>query len=279
MKPTLVFAHANSYPAACYRRLFAHWQAAGYRVLALPQFGHHPDHPVDRNWQSLVDELLAFMTAELDPDAPRILVGHSLGGLLSLMAAARRHQAVQAVQGVLMLDSPYVSGWRATLLRLAQLSGRTQRQPPASVARQRRAHWPDTDALQAHFSAKPLFQAWHPEVLQDYLHHGFEPDPQRGGLRLVFRPEVEAQIYATVPAELPRLTAALTRPMAFIAGQHSREMRMGGIQATRRRVGALYREIEGSHLFPFEHPDRTAALSLELLRALSEAGGPDRRPG
>ena len=268
MKPTLVFSHANSYPAACYRKLFAQWQTAGYRVLALPQFGHHPEHPVDRNWHSLVNELLAFLATELAPDAPRILVGHSLGGLLSLLAAARQPQAVQ---GVLMLDSPYVSGWRAALLRLAQLSGRTQRHPPASVARQRRAHWPDPGALQAHFSAKPLFQAWHPEVLQDYLRHGFEPDPERGGLRLVFHPEVEAQIYASVPADLARLTGGLSLPLAFIAGRNSREMRMGGIQATRRRVGALYREIDGSHLFPFEHPDATAALSLELLHALSQS--------
>jgi hypothetical protein len=46
-------------------------------------------------------------------------------------------------------------------------------------------------------------------------------------------------------------------------------MRQGGLQATKAFIGpALYREIEGSHLFPMEHPDQTADQVLALLQAI-----------
>ena len=45
------------------------------------------------------------------PDGPLVLVGHSMGGYLAAMAAARLPQRV--VQ-VVLIDSPMVLGWRAT---------------------------------------------------------------------------------------------------------------------------------------------------------------------
>ena len=45
-KPTLVFSHANGYPAGTYRQLFKIWRDAGWRVLAVDKFGHDPRYPV-----------------------------------------------------------------------------------------------------------------------------------------------------------------------------------------------------------------------------------------
>lgn len=262
----LVFSHANSYPAGCYRLLFEAWQAAGWTVSAPPRFGHRSTHPVTAAWPHLVEELLEHLDAVAGPDRPLALVGHSLGGQLSLMAAAHRPQQVRAV---VQLDAPFIRGWRAGLVRAASLSGLVRRIPPAKVAQQRREHWPDREQLAAHFRSKPLFQAWDPRVLDDYLREGFEPDPERGGWRLRFRREVEASIYSTLPHNLVGYARRLRAPLGFVAGTHSREMRQGGLAATKALVGAAHwREIEGSHLFPFEQPEATAATVLELLQAL-----------
>ena len=37
--PTIVFAHANGFPAGTYRVLFDAWRAAGWRVCAVDKFG------------------------------------------------------------------------------------------------------------------------------------------------------------------------------------------------------------------------------------------------
>ena len=42
MPRTLVFSHANGFPAGTYRVLFEQWRAAGWHVLAPEKFGHDP---------------------------------------------------------------------------------------------------------------------------------------------------------------------------------------------------------------------------------------------
>ncbi len=271
--PILVFTHANSFPPGCYRLLTEAWQAAGWRVLATPMLGHQAQHPVTANWTHLADELLGFVDRELPKQQPVAWVGHSLGGLLSLMAAARRPAQSRAV---VQLDSPYVRGWRAGLVRFGRLTGLSHRVPPAAIAHQRRNHWPDAEAVRAHFATKAFVQRWDARVFEDFLRECFEPHPA-GGLRLRFRREVEAAIYATLPGNLSGHVRRLRAPLGFVAGTQSLEMRQGGLAATRALVGAAHwREIEGTHLFPFEQPLATAQVVLELLAALTRLPGPGR---
>ncbi len=61
MKPTLVFSHANGFPAGSYRKLFDAWTHAGWRMLAPPQFGHDAAYPVVSNWRPTRDELIRFI--------------------------------------------------------------------------------------------------------------------------------------------------------------------------------------------------------------------------
>ena len=58
---TLVFCHANGYPAGTYRQLFDAWRATGWRVEALDKFGHDPAYPVTSNWPRLRDQLVGFI--------------------------------------------------------------------------------------------------------------------------------------------------------------------------------------------------------------------------
>eukprot|EP01137_Pigoraptor_chileana_P035438 Opistho-2@29445 len=107
---TIVFSHANGFPAGCYRVLFEIWRQAGWTVHALPQLGHDPAYPVSSNWPHLRDQLIHFIEREVKPTGPVMLMGHSLGGIVSLLAASRRPELAA---GLLMLDSPIVGGWRA----------------------------------------------------------------------------------------------------------------------------------------------------------------------
>ena len=110
----LVFSHANSFGASTYGVLFRHLKARGFKVRAIERFGHDPRYPVSNNWRELVQQLIDFTRAEVDKSGqPAWLVGHSFGGFVSLMAAAREPELAR---GVLLLDSPLLGGWRATTL-------------------------------------------------------------------------------------------------------------------------------------------------------------------
>lgn len=263
MTRTIIFSHANSYPAGCYRVLFERWRAAGWRVEALDRFGHDPRFPVTGDWRRLRDQLLHFIEREVKPEGPVALVGHSLGGMLSLMAACRRPELVSRL---VMLDSPVVAGFKAAAVAVAKTTGLIHRYGPSRVARERRHVWPDRAAVRQHFAAKRLFARWDPRVLADYVDAGFEPT-EDGQVRLRFHREVEAHIYRTLPHHLPLLLRLRPPqcPVAFVGGTESFELRQAGAGPSKALAGEGWRWMQGSHLFPFERPDETADLVLELL--------------
>jgi pimeloyl-ACP methyl ester carboxylesterase len=263
LNPTIVFSHANSFPAGVYRVMFEAWRQAGFSVHALPRFGHDPRFAVTGNWPHLRDELLAFIDAEVKQ--PAFLVGHSLGGMVSLLAASRKPTIAR---GIVLLDSPLIAGWRAHSLHAAKITGLARRIKPARIARTRRHAWPSPDAVREHFARKTAFARWDPRVLDDYVANGFE---QRGKQwHLHFAREVEARIYETLPHHIARLlkTHRLQCPVAYIGGERSVEARQAGLTATRQMVRERFWIVPGTHLFPMEHPDDAAAAVLTAIDSM-----------
>ena len=265
---TIVFSHANSFPAGTYRSLIEAWRAAGVTVHALPKFGHDPRFPVTSNWPNLRDQLIHFIAREVG--GPAFLVGHSLGGYLSLMAAARRPDLAC---GLVLLDSPILSGWKARALQVAKAAGIGERLSPGHVSKRRRQHWPSAEAAFEHFAAKPAFARWAPGVLRDYIACGVERHDAEGhGVehRLTFDRDVETTIYNALPHQLARTlrTHPLQCAMAFVRGSESAEVRRVGLEATERLAQGRVSTIAGSHLFPFEHPLETATEVLRLIATL-----------
>jgi pimeloyl-ACP methyl ester carboxylesterase len=268
----IVFSHANSFPASTYRVLFKQLRARGFKVRAVEKFGHDPKYPVTDNWPHLVQQLADFAQAELDKagESSAWLVGHSLGGFLSLMTAAR-HPSL--AQGVVMLDSPVLGGWKATTLGLIKSTQIVGAVSPGAVSRRRRTHWPDAAAALAHFQHKKAFARWDPDVLHDYIHHGTHD--QDGQRVLSFKRDVETAIYNNLPDNLDRLLRRhpLKCSVAFVGGLHSREMKQVGMQMTERLTHGRITMLDGTHLFPMERPAVAAAAieaSILNLRGLAQ---------
>lgn len=268
-QPTLVFSHANGFPAGTYRLLFEQWRAAGWRVEAVEKFGHDPRWPVSSNWPKLREELAHFIDG-LNLDEAPVLVGHSLGGFLSLLTASHRPDLARAI---VLLDSPLITGWRAQGLRFAKANPLLMRRfSPGRVAERRRQRWPSLEACRAHYAAKAVFAAFDPRVLDDYVAAGTEPDPgdPQGGVRLAFDRMTESHIYDTLPHHLGEVLRRhpLRCPVGFIGGNHSRELRAVGLEATRRLTHGRVRILQGGHLFPMERPEAAAAEVLDLIGEL-----------
>jgi pimeloyl-ACP methyl ester carboxylesterase len=276
-QPTLVFGHANGFPASTYSRLFELWRQAGWKVVAPEKLGHNPAYPVTTNWPHLRTELLQVIEAHTTT-GPVTLVGHSLGGFLSVLAASRRPEWVSAV---VLLDAPVLVGWRARTIQAAKLTRLMQRLGPGHIAARRREHWPSREAALAHFVAKKAFAAWHPSVLADYIQHGTlevtngnggagggaKDGANAGGVRLAFDRRIETQIYNSLPHQMQGLLRRhpLRCPVAFIGGTRSVEVKQVGLSATHKLAGPAMQWVEGSHLFPMERPDETAAAVVRAL--------------
>lgn len=266
----VIFSHANSFPAGTYRVLFESLHARGFTVHAPEKFGHAPQYPVSNNWPHLVQQLADFAAPVMaQAREPAFLVGHSLGGFLSLMCAARHPElGGQRVRGVLLIDSPIVGGWRATTLGMLKRTPLAGSLSPGKISRKRRDRWPDREAALEHFRHKKAFAHWDPQVLHDYIEHGTHDE--HGQRVLSFDRDVETAIYNTLPDNTDQLLRRhpLKCPVAFIGGTHSAEMKQLGTAMTAKLVKGRVMMLDGSHLFPMEKPLATAAAIEASLRNL-----------
>ena len=272
MRARILFSHGNSFPGGTYRLMLDNLRQRGFEVQAIDRFGHDPKYPVTNNWphllEQLADQARAWPQEALEAGEagePAFLVGHSLGGILSLMCAARYPELAR---GVLLLDSPILGGWRATTLGLFKQTQLVGSLSPGRISRKRRNHWPDRAAVLEHLRHKKAFARWDPQALADYVDHGtVERDGQRW---LRFDRDIETAIYNTLPDNVAALLRRhpLKCPVAFIGGIHSVEMRTVGMDMTQRVTRGRVMMLDGSHLFPMEKPLAAAAAVEASLRNL-----------
>jgi pimeloyl-ACP methyl ester carboxylesterase len=267
--PLIVFSHANSFPAGTYTLLFRELRARGFAVKAVDRFGHDAAYPVTNNWPHLVQQLHDFAARETDKAGePAFFVGHSLGGFLSILCAARHPRLAR---GVLLLDSPLVGGWKSHALRAVKRTPLVGSITPGAVSRKRRNRWDSREEALEHFRHKKAFARWDPQVLADYIAHGTHDHD--GGRVLSFDRDVETAIYNTLPDNLERVLQRhpLRCPAAFIGALQSEEVGQVGLAMTTKVTQGRMAMLDGSHLFPMEKPLATAAAIEAVLRALPAA--------
>ena len=256
---TLAFAPANGFPGDSYRR-FLDPLSTHYDVSAVSRIGHRPEqYPVDRGWASLARELEAF----LEPlPRPFVGLGHSMGGVLLFMVAARRPDWFRSL---VMLEPPLINGVAGMGFNLLRRLGQADRITPAGRSRGRRDHWPDRDEARTYFRRRSLFRRFDPDCLEDYMDAGLEADGD--GLRLFFRPEVEAAIFRTTPGNISRYPC-LSVPGAVVNGAESGDAFHKAGRRHARRHHMRHEVWPGGHLFPLERPDDSARRVEALLQTL-----------
>ena len=265
MKDILHFSHANGFPASTYRTIFAEL-ADDYELRYIERIGHDRRYPVTRDWPHLVEQLLDDIGSRYE--RPVWLVGHSLGGYLSLMAALKKPQWVR---GVVMIDSPIIAGWRAGALRASQWAGPTSgcRRPPRRATGVRTGSAvTKSGGTSAKAGVRPLGRTDAGRL------HRLRDSAGRRRRRALARVRSAGRI-----PDLPD-AAAYARPAArgapvplgFLAGTRSREVRQVGSMRHAARRGRV-EWLEGSHLFPMERPLETARALQRMLNSLKAAEG------
>ena len=129
-------------------------------------------------------------------------------------------------------------------------------------------------------SLKPLFCNFPHGTFELYVQHGLVHDYR--GFRLTIPREREAEIFFSVPVELPPNLAELTGTMI-----HAENLEVLGHtdllwwQKTFPKIETV--SFAGRYLFPLEHPDQLAVLIQEKLEAFLDgkprAFTPNREKG
>jgi pimeloyl-ACP methyl ester carboxylesterase len=259
-KPKLHFAHGNGFPSPCYRQMLMPLETV-FDCCYIDKIGHAEAFPIGDNWHTLVDELRDSVRRQ--SDQPVIAVGHSLGGVLSVLAALKEPELFRAV---VLLDAPLLGHVRARMVQLSKKFGLIDKVTPAYRTRTRRTHWESREAVFQYFKRRALFKQFDDACMNDYIDYGMTHD--KTGYNLRFDANIEYEIYRTLPHTFKAYSKKLQVPAALIYGTNSDVIYAADRRYMRRRYGIQSFETPGSHMFPFEYPKATAALILKTLQSM-----------
>lgn len=262
VKEQLHFAHGNGFPSPCYEQLLMGLQQR-FDCFYIDKIGHDRKFPVTENWHALVDEII--LSIKLQATQPVIAVGHSLGGVLSLLAAIEEPAIFKAV---ILLDSPLIGRFKSSIVRLSKMTGLIDRLTPAYRSRGRREHWDTREQVLSYLHHKKLFRHFTELCLNDYIDYGLHKDDS--GYSLRFDPEIEYQIYRTIPHALHKYVGKLTVPSALIYGNKSNVIDKSDIYHMKKNYGIVSFETQGTHMFPMEYPEDVTKMVFKAVDELSK---------
>lgn len=253
------FAHANGIPAASYAPLFQALQP--HQVIYNPKYGHNPAFPPNDNWTHLADEMLLYVSA--NASEPVVAVGHSMGAIVSYLAAAKRPELFR---GVLMLDPPLMWGPMAWALRIANFIGKGDAMTPAGKSKHRRRSWPDRDVARQYFASKKLFQ-FEPRCF-DAFFDAVVTEAADGSVELFFDVDVEVAIFRNTPLNLKSVPPPAGLPIKVVYADQSNASLPQAIKPFCAHFDISLQRVEGEHMYPLQKPGMTVELIRDFVEAL-----------
>lgn len=262
----IVFVHANGFNARTYRSILRPL-AGDLRILAPDLRGHgRTQLPLKaegrRSWRDLRDDITALLDTLEGP--PVTLAGHSMGGTVSLLAAAK---APNRVRDLVLFDPVMLGPIGVVLAHLPFAAAMAaERAPIAVAAARRRSVFDNRIAAFKAYKGRGAFKTWPDAMLKDYIADGFT-DRLDGTVELACPPGWEAVNYTTHAHDPYAALRKFRGRVRILRGSRGSTCRVKDIAGFERRYpGATIEKIEGGHFFPMEKPEAVRAA----LRAAAE---------
>jgi pimeloyl-ACP methyl ester carboxylesterase len=260
------FMHGNGFCAGTYAPFIANL-SDNLHIFASDVRGHgdslNLNHRRIRNWQIFVKDLKAIIEQVMTP--PIVGMGHSLGAVTTYMAAA---EYPHLFSGIVLIDPVILPRRLLWLLAGLKLLGLTGKIPLARAARRRRRSFQGKkEALKLFAAGRGIFKTWHREFIDAYLECGLlEKDAETAVLKC--DPELEAQIFESIPLNVWRYAKKITCPVLAIRGAVSD---IFFADAAQRLTGSiadfeLQTVPHSGHFPPMEKPEQCARFILDFIQ-------------
>ena len=262
-RPSLLLLHATGFHARLWDAL-VDCLPPDQHVIAPDARGHGRSFrpPTLGNWMHTAGDIVSLVDALNVSEL--VVTGHSMGGFCGAVLAAQRPERVARLVLVdpVIMDPVHYTGVDTPLTAVSD----------HPVAR-RRNQWDSVAQMVERMAARSPYDAWLPDVLDDYCRYGLLP-LDNGGFELGCPPALEASVY---------LSSALSDPYAFIADircpvtviRAKQEERAGLMDfsnsptwsglAAALRDGRDLQWDDQSHFIPMENPARLAKLVVQEL--------------
>ncbi len=270
--PQAHFLHGNGFCAGTYAPFIQHL-AGDLHVVASDVRGHGGSDFTGigrvRSWEIFAEDLRAIVSATARP--PVIGMGHSLGAVATCIAAATFPELFWAI---VLVDPVFLMPRRLAMIGGMRALGLSGRLPRARAARRRRNTFKSkAEALRLFLSGRGIFKTWSPEFVEAYLECGLL-EKDSGAAVLTCDPELEAQIFESIPLKVWSYVRRVRCPLLAIRGGLSDVFRAEAAERLQRTAPhAHVITIDGTGHFPtMEKPKECAQAIRGFLRRLHLKG-------
>ena len=259
--PLIHFAHANGYHPAAYRQLtkelITDHQVIGMHFRPLWKGSRLGSAP---GWETHARDLIRFFTGRKQQGV--IGVGHSLGAVASLLAAARQPGLFSRL---ILLDPVILPRKIYRNQAFMPVFLRRRIIPPAKISAKRKDSWPSKQAAFEYLRPKRVFSRISDTVFQDFIDHGIVQEPD-GPARLAFSREWETHIYSTSTNPWKAIKKVQC-PVMVLRGEQSDVLSTDTMtQLQEAWPEAVLSSVPATgHLLPLEAPKVTAERILAFL--------------
>lgn len=267
--PSLLLLHATGFHARLWDALVA-CLPPDQHVIAPDTRGHGRSFRPNLldDWMQAAGDIVA-LTDTLDLSG-LVVAGHSMGGFCGAALAAQRPERVARLVLVdpVIMDPVYYAAADAGSPDVAD----------HPVAR-RRNHWDSVEQMVDRMAARPPYDVWQADVLDDYCRYGLLP-LKDGSLELACPPVLEASVY---------MSSGRSSPHDFVADIRCSTTVIRAKQAERSGVmdfsnsptwpglaaaltnGCDLNWDDRSHFIPMEDPARLAAFVMQEIEAATHS--------
>lgn len=266
--PQAHFLHGNGFCAGTYTPFIRHL-AGDLHIIASDVRGHGGSDFNGigriRKWEIFAEDLRTIIAATARP--PIIGMGHSLGAVSTCIAAATFPELFSAI---VLVDPVFLMPGRLVTIGAMRMLGLGGRLPRARAARRRRkAFRSKAEALTLFLSGRGIFKTWSPEFVEAYLECGLL-EKDSGSAVLTCDPELEAQIFESIPLNVWSYVRRVRCPLLTIRGSLSDVFQAEAANRLQRRAPhARVVTIDGTGHFPtMEKPKECAQAIRGFLQRI-----------
>ncbi len=271
--PPVHLLHANGFCAGTYSP-FVKYLLEDLHIIASDVRGHGgsdlPNIKRIHHWNIFADDLKTLIDRTMSP--PIIGMGHSLGAVTTYIAAATYPRLFS---GIILIDPPIFTRRMLWLIAGMKWLGLARSIPLARTARRRRKTFQGKkEALKRFASGRGIFKTWSQEFVEAYLECGLlEKDSETAILKC--DPELEAQIFESIPLDVWKYAGKISCPVLAIRGEQSDTFRVDAAERLESAIAdfELATIADAGHFVPMGKPQACARAIVDFIHR--KLAGPD----
>lgn len=220
------------------------------------------------NWQKMANTIAdaIYQQANVKENGPLIGIGHSMGGVLTLLAAVKYPDLFSEI---ILLDPVLFKTEMIIAQQLMRATGTWRQRALVKSVANRTATWPSLTAMNESIASKSFYKNWHPQVINDYCEFSSHVS-KNDAVQLSCQPSWEASIFGSYPKGLWRAIYHIEIPVEILIANKSYFFIPKAVKRAAKINKSIQWQMFGKHhCFPMEQPIETAEIISRLITAKS----------